>query len=96
MSVEYSSRPSELVGLSDDPYAAWCLDEATFLWGRHVEGSMDEASAKAKSSHQKHQARLRVLQNLLTPKPIEEEEAEAPKGRFRDPAAMMKGGAKRG
>lgn len=99
MSEAYSSRPSEILHI-EDPYTAWCIDEATFMWGNHVEGSLNDASNKAKSDSQKHAARLRVLTNLLSSKDTEGE-AEAPaKGKFRDPASMIaakkKGGADSG
>lgn len=96
MSETYSSRPSEVLGIGD-PYVAFCLDEATFMWGRHVEGSMDEAASKTKNDNQRHAARLRVLNNLLTPKEKEPGTQPAP-GKFRDPASMFnkKGGASSG
>lgn len=40
----YNQRPSDLLGVIDDEYTAFCLDEATWLWGSHVEGQLSEAT----------------------------------------------------
>jgi hypothetical protein len=72
------------------------MDEAAFLWGRHVEGSMNEAASKAKTDQQRHAARVRVLTSLLYPQEDEgSKNTPPPQGRFRDPAQLMKGGAKK-
>lgn len=44
MAKAYNQRPSNLLGVLDDEYTAFCLDEATWLWGSHVEGELQEAT----------------------------------------------------
>jgi hypothetical protein len=93
MAKEYSQRPSSLLGLADDSYAAWCVDEVAYIWGRHVEGSMAEAEAKAKGDTAKFAARQRALSSLLAG-PVSEDQEKTTKGRFRDPASFLNGGGR--
>lgn len=97
MAKEYSTRPSSLLGLTEDSFAAWCLDEVTYLWGTHVEAEVAQSGEKMKNPDQRLAAKHRTLSSLLFDGDTEDgkgEVAAAPKGRFRDPASMM--GGKRG
>jgi hypothetical protein len=40
MSREWSVRPSELLGLSEDTYTAFCVDEAVFVFGTAIEAEL--------------------------------------------------------
>jgi hypothetical protein len=55
--TEFRTRPSELVGIDprDDPFTAFCFDEAVFMWGRFVDGEMKRAVKGAKSDRQAQQ-----------------------------------------
>ena len=97
-SKEYGSRPSELVGLDpkSEAWPAWCFDEACFIWGKHVEYTIREATKNAKNEKQregKAQAAMRrLMQSREEEVPDYEEAPEPPKGAFRDPAARFKKG----
>lgn len=88
MAKEYHQRPSHLLGIADDDYTAYCLDEACFLWGSHVEGELEEAGANAKKPEEAKRKRQMKFKQLLTPR-NEEGVQEAPK-QYRDPAEMLK------
>lgn len=36
MAQSYQQRPSSLLGLTDDPYVAYCIDQAVLLAGSHA------------------------------------------------------------
>lgn len=44
MSKSWMTRPSQLLGLvkPSDAYAAWCLDEIIFGFGKYVENELNE------------------------------------------------------
>ena len=92
---EFGSKPSEIVGLTAGSWEAFCFDEACFMWGRHVESTLRDATKKAKNENQAQTRAMMVMKRLMA-EPEEEEEAgeestPAPTGKFRDPAAKMKG-----
>jgi len=80
-STSYNSRPSHLLNI-EDPYKAFCLDQAVRCFGRTLEARLDEAGADAKNQEQAKRARQRILDQVLTP-------GEVPKKRFADPAAKF-------
>jgi len=82
MAKEWSKPPAELIGATNDPWVAWCVNEAVFMFGRHVEHSMDEAEKAQTKPAQRSAARNRALQIAIG--------GEVSKGRFRDPAEMVK------
>ena len=87
MSKTYSQSPSALLGLRNDPddaYVAYCLDEAIFFFGSHVENELNEAeeNTRSKSKGAKKSARQRVMSKYLT-------KAEEAKGAFADPAKFL-------
>lgn len=88
MAQEYNQRPSALVGLSDDPYAAYCLDEAVYIWATHVERELDMSSKGAKNDKVALQKRQRKLTMLMIDDKGGETQASTPM--FRDPAARFK------
>jgi hypothetical protein len=64
MSKEYHQRPSQFLGL-DDPYPAWCLDEAVYRFGTALETKMNEAENSVKDLEAKKMARLAVAREML-------------------------------
>ncbi len=85
MAQSYHLPPSHLLGLRNDPadaYVAYCLDEAIFFFGTHVENELAEAEEKAKTKQSKKSARQRVINKYLG-------DAEKQKGAFADPAKFM-------
>lgn len=108
MSQSLRSRPSELLlgsgQVANDPYTAYCLDEAVTIWGQYVEGQLDAARDGAKNPNQaKNKVKLR-FQTLMA----DHEEREVEKGgeaseefpahlprraapsKFRDPMDMLR------
>lgn len=90
-------RPSNLVGLTD-PYEAYCLDEATYMWGRYVKNELEIARSKIKDDKDGTKTQRAVdskLQAILHP-PVERPEgaepAPVPKGQFRDPMQFLNKG----
>lgn len=81
MSKKWKVRPSDLVALTD-PYEAWCLDEACYMWGMHVDAELDKAGAKAKKAEVANQRRQAALTKLLGG-PEESNKA------YRDPAKII-------
>lgn len=77
-------RPSDLLGV-EDQYAAYCLDQATAVWGRHIEHELEEASENAKDKNAAVRARKAVLYQYFP----ELEDAEPQIGSYADPAAMF-------
>lgn len=78
-----------------DSWAAFCFDEACFMWGRHVEAEIREGTKKAKNDQQFRAKAIMVFNRLMAePEPETSEEEEKPKpvkqGQFRDPAAFFK------
>lgn len=84
MAQRYRTTPSQLVGLTD-PYTAWCLDEAVYIFANHVESKLAEAANRQKGEKQKAAAKQRMLTSLLAD--AADKEGEAAQGKFRDPAA---------
>lgn len=55
MSKLYHSRPSELLGISDDAYTAYCLDEAmAYITSRIKDGEKPKFPVKEKGNIEKH------------------------------------------
>jgi hypothetical protein len=90
MAQEYQCRPSSLVGIEDDPWLSWCLDEATYLWGRHLDSQVKEASQKGKTDKARQANAQRELTKWLSDPSRTEQVVQ---GRFRDPAMLLKGGS---
>lgn len=64
MAQQYRCRPSSLVGVTD-PYAAYCLDEAIYLFGNYVEAELRRVSDKAKNAKAAQRERAHMLATLL-------------------------------
>lgn len=66
MSQTWTTRPSELIGLTDS-YAAWCLDEACMAFGQACEEVMSDARArgKGKTDAQRNGAAMNALRKML-------------------------------
>jgi hypothetical protein len=89
MATEYMTRPSDLMGVEDDPYTAYCLDDATRLWGRWVERQLDEAEQQAPSPSMKKSARVSRFNTIM----LDPKDTQTPgKSGFRDPAAFVSRG----
>lgn len=72
-----------------DPYVAFCIDEAVWMWGRHVEFSLEEATEGTKTKAQASGKKQMVIARLFN-EVSEEGEKKGPSG-FRDPAMMIGG-----
>lgn len=57
------TRPSELVGL-EDPYVAYCLDEAVMVFGDHVTTELEKVEGKKKERERKQRQKLGELLQL--------------------------------
>jgi hypothetical protein len=88
MAKEFRCKPSSLLGLEADPYAAWCFDEACFMFGRQVENELATATQHAKNDQEHHFHRSAALRRVLSDGP--ERPQEAPRGMFRDPRELLK------
>lgn len=71
MANQYHVRPSALLAISD-PYAAYCFDEAVYLFGTHVEFELHQVSAKAKTNEEAAASRRNMLAHLLFDPPESE------------------------
>lgn len=100
MAKEFQTLPSQLLSI-DDPYAAWCFNEACFMWGVYVESELHQAGrdTKDRKGNKEHERalnkrKLRMTALMTEPtKPEEEGKAHptpAPKKRFKDPADLFK------
>lgn len=83
MALAYRTSPSLQMDLTDDPYTAYCFDEAAYTWGLHVQNEVDAAGAESKDNKAKAAAKQRRLMSILgqSDKPLP--------GTFRDPASGM-------
>lgn len=97
MAEKYSQRPSEFLNLKEiDPYAAFCFDEACFMWGSFVDSELDEAShdpaefnrKEVQSAMSRRQSLFQKLLGERKPSSSRAEE-EVNKGQFRDPVALF-------
>lgn len=73
------------------------------MWGRYVENQLHEATRGAKNDKQASTKAQMMMRRIMSPPAEPESEgsdkketesqppAPAPRGKFRDPAAMMKG-----
>lgn len=101
MSKRYSCRPSQLMGI-EDPYAAWCYDEAVYLWDLRVNNEMNEAEQNKRnqkkdsktgvSEAEVAQVRDSAFKRMmaLTTDGIGKDDPP-PKATFRDPASAVRG-----
>jgi hypothetical protein len=71
MGKQYNQRPSALVGVSD-AYAAFCFDEAVYLYGIFVEASIHKATAGVTDPKKAEQQRNQTLNMLLSQDDIPE------------------------
>lgn len=94
MAQEFRTRPSVLLGLDEDPYYAWCFDEATWSFGAMLEAEMSEAERGKTQDTERAMARQSVLNRMLAPTE-EEERREGKQKRFADPATMFKSKGKK-
>lgn len=67
MAKAYNQRPSTILGVENDEYTAYCVDEATWLWGSHVEAEVHEATRPQMSGTeaQKQKTEETRVQNSL-------------------------------
>jgi hypothetical protein len=99
MSEQYKTRPSNLLGI-DDPYAAFCVDEAIYIWGSYVDSELDKVGdrdmdrkAKAKLE-QRRNARQQRYEQLMAGHSINRQRfgvSGAPQ-QFRDPMSLFSKG----
>ena len=102
MSRKLRCRPSQLVNIYD-PYAAYCLDEATYIWGTHVEIELENSTRDKKENKEAKKA-IEKRQNRFQALMVEDEEVDPSKPqiksptsrkRFKDPADLFKGNNKK-
>lgn len=86
MAKEWHKSPAELIGVTNDPWVMWCVNEAVFMFGRHVDHEMDKAEGSQQKPAQRSAARQRALQTALA---INQRADVSTKGQFRDPAEMV-------
>lgn len=86
MAEAYSCRPSDLLGI-EDPYSAWCMDEAAFTWGMAVDSAVSRARHAQENVELKEAAATAELERLLSEPKEEGDEPVVSTGKFRDPAA---------
>lgn len=86
MANRFRTRPSQLLGI-EDPYIAYCFDEAAYTWGMFVQSQLKEAEEGAKKPEQRQAARDRAWNRIFK----DEKKRESEKGVFRDPATMFSG-----
>lgn len=80
-STRFQVRPSTLLDVQD-PYQAFCLDQAVRFFGSALEAELEEASSKEKTAEKATRARQAILDRVLFP-------GETPKKRYADPAAKF-------
>ena len=74
--------PSNLLGLTSGSFEAYCLDQAIWYFGSHIENEIEQAGhKKQKGEGQLIAARKRVLSKYL--------DSGETKGQFADPAALF-------
>lgn len=86
MAEQFSSRPSHLLGISD-AYTAWCLDDAVYAWGAHVESELQKASDEGQDEKQRKNKMKLAMKRLF---PQEGEAEEAKSGQFKDPMSKLR------
>lgn len=64
MSQQFRQSPASLVSLSD-PYAAFCFNEAIYMFGNFVEAELRRVSDKAKDGKDAQRKRQEMLALLL-------------------------------
>jgi hypothetical protein len=64
-----NQRPSAIVNLLEDPYVAYCFDEACLAFGRGCEAAMDSVKTAKKKPAQIKGARENMLRRFLGIKP---------------------------
>lgn len=93
MAEKYRQLPSSLLRL-DDPYTAWCVDEAITMFKARVDAAVDAAGERAPKSndHKMEEAvRQAELDKLIKYNPDAHKEESTPAQRkFADPAAMVR------
>ena len=80
------ARPSTLLGLKENTYEAYCLDEAVIYFGMVLESRLEEVGHKpSKEERRARAARERLLDLILG-----EEDEKGKESGFADPALMFK------
>lgn len=86
MAKEFRSLPSDLLKIGD-PYIAYCLNEACYMWGTYVDNEVNEVGEKPdrkmKDIMRKRQHRLTQL--VTSPEDLTAQSTK----KFRDPAEVM-------
>jgi broad specificity phosphatase PhoE len=49
----WKCRPSEIMNIQDDPFAAYCLDIACAEWGKAIENALGDVEGKTKKEVQR-------------------------------------------
>jgi hypothetical protein len=91
MSTKFNQKPSNLLSL-DDPYVAYCFDEACYMWGHYVDYELDVASRDPKELNRKEYKsatarRTRTFERLMDGEQMEAKPVS--RSQYRDPATMF-------
>lgn len=89
----FKQRPSDLLGISEDEWMAWCVDEVVWTWGVYVEAEIrkaekgkrqDTGKGAQKRKQEEAQAQARVDKRLkeLLGNQDEDPQTERPAGKF--------------
>jgi hypothetical protein len=93
MSKKFSQKPSSLLWLAD-PYVAYCIDEACYMWGHYVDYELDVAARDPKELNKKEiksatARRTRTFERLMEGEQAESRPVSVSRTQFRDPATMF-------
>jgi hypothetical protein len=91
MAKTFRVRPSDLLGIIDNSYLAFCLDRAVWTFGNAVEYDMNQAEedprlGKTPKKEQLLAARQAVFEAYMN----QGEKPEATPGKFADPMAAIR------
>lgn len=75
MAEKYGTTPAALLNL-EDPWVAYCLNEATYLWSMHVESQLIQATKGSQNEALARMARKGALNLLMQPFPKEWDQTE--------------------
>lgn len=93
MSKALHVRPSHLLGVDAGSFWSWCVDSATFTFGRHIDNEMDEAEGRLDKGKEAQKARtkqkrVQMVRAQVLSKYLDKGSATSIRGRFRDPAVL--------
>lgn len=73
----------------NDPYAAFCFDEAVWIFGSTIESELEQAKHEAKTQPELDRRVGAIMSRVFTPKAKGPNSEVVEKGTFRDPADLF-------